>query len=64
MTEASILLDNSGLQVSEVAEVLGFKDAAYFSRFFKRIAGVSPRAHRAGAALKRNDVNTNYAAWP
>ncbi|MFB2351887.1 helix-turn-helix domain-containing protein [Priestia megaterium] len=52
------------MQVSEVAEALGFKDAAYFSRFFKRIAGVSPRAHRAGAALKRSDVNTNYAAWP
>ncbi|WP_083223609.1 MULTISPECIES: helix-turn-helix domain-containing protein [unclassified Ensifer] len=64
MTEAVILLDNSGLQVAEVAESLGFRDAAYFSRFFKRLTGISPRAHRAGAVAKRSDLNTSYAAWP
>ena len=33
--------------VSEIAYELGFDDAAYFTRFFTRRAGVSPRAFRA-----------------
>lgn len=64
MAEAAILLDGSALQIAEIAEALGFKDAAYFSRFFKRIAGVSPRAHRQGVALKKIRPETSYAAWP
>ena len=64
MTEAMTLLDASPLQVAEVATALGFTDAAYFSRFFKRIAGISPRAYRADAQRKRSALETNYAAWP
>ncbi|MBW6422224.1 AraC family transcriptional regulator [Rhizobium sp. XQZ8] len=64
MTEATMLLDGSALQIAEIAEALGFKDAAYFSRFFKRIAGLSPRAHREGVALKKIRPETSYAAWP
>jgi len=64
MTEAAMLLDGSALQIVEIAEALGFKDAAYFSRFFKRIAGVSPRGHREGVALKKSRPETSYAAWP
>lgn len=64
MSEAATLLDGSALQIAEVAEALGFKDAAYFSRFFKRMAGVSPRSHREGVASKRIRPETSYAAWP
>lgn len=62
--EATTLLDSSTLQISEAAEALGFKDAAYFSRFFKRIAGVSPRAYRQGITLAPVRSETSYAAWP
>jgi AraC family transcriptional activator of pobA len=64
MMEAEMLLDSSSLQIAEVAEALGFRDAAYFSRFFKRMAGVPPRAHRAGAADRQVREETSYAAWP
>lgn len=33
--------------VSEIAYALGFDDPAYFTRFFSRRAGMSPRAYRA-----------------
>ncbi|ANH06402.1 helix-turn-helix domain-containing protein [Shinella sp. HZN7] len=64
MMEAEMLLDGSSLQIAEVAEALGFRDAAYFSRFFKRLAGVSPRARRAGLASRHVRAETSYAAWP
>ncbi|MBX9457582.1 MAG: AraC family transcriptional regulator [Rhizobium sp.] len=64
MTEAIVLFDNSGLQVAEIAEHLGFKDAAYFSRFFKRMAGVSPRAYRDGITIVKDETSPNFAAWP
>ncbi len=64
VAEAVILLDGSSLQIAEIADALGFKDAAYFSRFFKRVTGVSPRTHRAGPKQKRLAADTSYAAWP
>ena len=62
MTEAATLLDNSAMQTAEIADLLGFKDAAYFSRFFRRHAGASPRDFRASRMRKHDD--TNYSAWP
>ena len=32
--------------IQQVSDDLGFSEPAYFSRFFKRFAGVSPRAFR------------------
>ncbi|WP_377297221.1 helix-turn-helix domain-containing protein [Rhizobium sp. SGZ-381] len=64
VAEAVILLEGSSLQIAEIADALGFTDAAYFSRFFKRVAGVSPRTHRAGPRQKRLATDTSYAAWP
>jgi AraC-like DNA-binding protein len=37
---------STDLSVKEIAWALGFKDEFYFSRFFKRKAGVSPRDYR------------------
>ncbi|SIQ71475.1 transcriptional regulator, AraC family [Rhizobium sp. RU35A] len=62
--EAAILLDGSPLQIAEIADALGFRDAAYFSRFFKRMAGLSPRAYREGLSQRRTLAETSYAAWP
>ena len=41
------LLDTTELRVVEVAEALGWSDAFYFSRCFRKIIGISPRAYRA-----------------
>lgn len=46
MLEARRALFYSNMTVSEVAFHLGFEDPAYFSRFFTRHAGCSPRAFR------------------
>lgn len=64
MTEAATLLDGSTLQIGQIATILGFKDAAYFSRFFKRLSGISPRAHREGASNRNRPRDTSFAAWP
>lgn len=41
LLEAKRLLYYSGMDVNEVAYELGYEDAAYFSRFFKKNAGVT-----------------------
>lgn len=44
--EAKRQLTYSALSAKQIADELGFSDAAYFSRFFKRMTGQSPRAFR------------------
>jgi AraC-like DNA-binding protein len=39
---AEYLLRYNGMNVSEVAEALGYKDLAFFSRQFKQVRGISP----------------------
>ena len=46
MALAADLLAHDGLQVRQAAARLGFPDVSQFSRAFKRVAGVSPRAFR------------------
>lgn len=62
--EAEALLDNSRLQIREIAEELGFSDAAYFSRFYKRHTGGSPKRQRRGFASPKDAVAASFAAWP
>ncbi len=45
--EACRWLVHVAAPVSKLAFELGFEDAAYFSRFFRRHTGLSPRAYRA-----------------
>ena len=45
LTDQAIMLMKFGdLRISEIAQMLGFADPAYFSRFFKKQTGFSPRA--------------------
>ncbi len=46
--EARRLLSHTDMSVGAIAERLGFADASYFIRFFKRHAGQTPLAWRAG----------------
>lgn len=46
LLEAKRALLYSNMSVAEAAYYLGFRDPAYFSRFFARAAGRSPRAFR------------------
>lgn len=46
MQEARRLLLFTGLSANEICYRLGFKDPAYFSRFFHRYAGVTPGEYR------------------
>lgn len=50
MERAARLLDGGELRVNEVARVLGYEDAHYFSRQFRRLMGVAPSEYR---GLKR-----------
>ena len=43
MEQAKELLLTESLSVSEVAELVGYKDPLYFSRVFKKATGTSPR---------------------
>ena len=48
LNQAQELLSGSALTVSEVAAQVGYADALYFSRLFRRKTGVSPSQYRAG----------------
>jgi YesN/AraC family two-component response regulator len=43
LTEAKDLLFQSAYSVTEIAEMLGFCDAAYFSNQYKKMFGLSPK---------------------
>jgi len=49
MTRITGLLRDTALPVSEIAAISGFENLGYFSRFFKRSAGMSPREYRRGS---------------
>ncbi|MFN7023677.1 MAG: helix-turn-helix domain-containing protein [Pseudorhizobium sp.] len=62
--EADALLDDSRLQVREIAEELGFHDPAYFSRFYKRQTGRSPNRQRREFTSEDYQAGAHFAAWP
>ncbi|MFD3518418.1 helix-turn-helix domain-containing protein [Streptomyces sp. NPDC058657] len=53
--EAKRLLARTDLTVRQVAAGVGFEDAAYFCRFFRRETGLSPGAFRRGSGAMHHD---------
>ena len=41
------LLETTELRISDISEEVGFSDANYFTRIFKKYAGLSPAKYRA-----------------
>lgn len=52
MLEARRNLQYTRMTITQLSDYLGFSDAAYFSRFFRRYSGMSPKAFR--EAIKEN----------
>jgi AraC family transcriptional regulator, transcriptional activator of pobA len=48
ITEAKILLNNHSLSIGQVSEELHFSDQFFFSKYFKKYAGVSPSQYKNG----------------
>lgn len=48
---AKYLLSSTTLKNYEVADRLGFKDHEYFSKIFKKVAGMTPNEYRKGKAI-------------
>ncbi|WP_434636707.1 helix-turn-helix domain-containing protein [Klebsiella sp. I138] len=46
MLEARRNLQYTAMTVTQISDYLGFSDVTYFSRFFRRYSGVSPKAFR------------------
>ena len=56
MGRACLLLDSTSARVKDVAEVLGYEDAFYFSRVFKSWTTVAPRHYQKLGAELRLDI--------
>ena len=46
MEKAYVLLNNDKLSISDIARSVGYRDPLNFSKMFKKINGVSPKAYR------------------
>lgn len=46
ISRATELLSNSELSITEIAEMVGYKDSLQFSTFFKKQTGLSPKKYR------------------
>jgi AraC family transcriptional regulator, transcriptional activator of pobA len=44
--EAKVLLKHTDLSMADIAFKLGFNDQSYFSRFFKKHSGISPKEYK------------------
>ena len=63
--DAMARLEQTSLSVEQVGYSLGFLDAGYFNRFFKRQTGKSPGAYRRDAEIAGPPRELpSFAAWP
>jgi AraC-like DNA-binding protein len=49
LERACTLLKNTHLAIMEISDKSGFNDSNYFTRLFKKVYGVSPKAYRQGS---------------
>jgi AraC family transcriptional regulator, transcriptional activator of pobA len=65
LEEARLRLEHTEFPIEQIAYGLGFRDPAYFNRFFKQLAGVAPGAYRQSIAAARSTIDApSFAAWP
>ncbi|MBB3593981.1 AraC family transcriptional activator of pobA [Rhizobium sp. BK529] len=65
IAEAKLRLGQSEQSVEQIGFGLGFRDPAYFSRFFKSRVGEPPGAYRRRiAAQSEKGIAPSFAAWP
>ncbi len=50
--EAKRLLESTDLTINEVMEKVGYEDASYFSKLFKKLVGYSPKNYRDNIDMK------------
>ncbi len=64
MAEAKLRLQETPQPVEQIGYGLGFRDPAYFNRFFRRSSGLSPGAFRKASRIAPPPDATSFAAWP
>jgi len=66
--EAAARLEVGSATVKQIAFALGFKDTAYFNRFFRKHTGEAPGTWRRRVAARgragRSNSTLNFADWP
>lgn len=62
--EACTRLQQLDLPVEQIGYGLGFRDPAYFNRFFRKYRGASPGNYRRQVRLEHARSGPSYAAWP
>ena len=62
--EACTRLQQLDLPVEQIGYGLGFRDPAYFNRFFRKYRGASPGTYRRQIRLEHARSRPSYAAWP
>ena len=62
--EARLRLRQNAMRIEQVAYSLGFRDPAYFNRFFRRLTGMSPGAYRRSIRVSPPKEQTSFEAWP
>ncbi|OCK59733.1 helix-turn-helix domain-containing protein [Bradyrhizobium sp. LMTR 3] len=62
--EACTRLQQLDLPVEQIGYGLGFRDPAYFNRFFRKYCGASPGSYRRQIRLEHARSGPSYAAWP
>ena len=62
--EACTRLQQLDLPVEQIGYGLGFRDPAYFNRFFRKYRGASPGTYRRQVRLEQARSGPSYASWP
>lgn len=64
LLEAKRSLLYTAMTVSQVSDLLGFSEPAYFSRFFRRLAGTSPNTFRQAGIAQFDSVSEGEKTGP